>query len=368
MIMKEQDELLLERAFLQSQEIEKKVKRSLAGKSFSLEDLAEQLSFYLPDLKKEEIIRDLKLLSRGLATGHRAFEDLYERSPEDMNEEIKKKLEQRLATLSEHQKRQSLMLLCQSLYQGSGIRIGDNLAVYLANMPTEELMKEACFLLHEKGKEMAGDYVSLLMGELEKREHTQNVGAPLNQQRFSEEEENLLEAAAIYAGFQKVGLKLITPEQMGKEMGVQKSFLKRFSETLHDVIIPIMLKVLAIGAVAISIYCLAEVLLYSEAIAFITAYISEHHMWRIAIPAVLSVVATIGSWFSENIFCAPVIHRCKSMAEEAKNTLSYHLQEREREADRFMETVSSEYLIEEEESVTDCEDEEDIEWTPQIDV
>ncbi|MFR3754668.1 MAG: hypothetical protein ACLTW9_24720 [Enterocloster sp.] len=45
-----------------------------------------------------------------------------------------------------------------------------------------------------------------------------------------------------------------------------------------------MLRVLAIAAVAVAVYCLIEFLVYSEALAFATTYISQNHLWKIALP------------------------------------------------------------------------------------
>lgn len=336
----------------------------LSGRPFSEDALADVLCQHIQGQSREQLLANIRLLDKGIETGQEAFERLYNLPQESLDDEIEKQLDQYLKSFDEAEKRQYLLLLCQVLYQDSGFKINSNLSIYMANMPTEAMKNEVCLLLKEKGKEIVGDTTSLLSGAADRLRKSEGT---LGQSEFKEGEKELIMASAVYASMQKSELKIIGAEQVGRQIGIQKSFLQRFGETLHDKVIPVMLRVLAIAAVAVAVYCLIEFLVYSEALAFATTYISQNHLWKIALPAAFSVAAVGCSWFSENLLSDPIIYRIQSEADDARSRLQRHFDQTEIQADRFAESFIPEYIEVEEDSYSDyIVDDSGIEEIPDI--
>lgn len=338
--------------------------KNLSGRPFSVDALADALCQHIPGQSREQLLITIQLLNKGIETGQNEFEHLYNLSQESLDGEIEHQLDQYLKPFTEAEQRQYLLLLCQVLYQDSGFKIDGNLSIYMANMPTDAMKNEVCFLIKEKGKEIVGDTSSLFSDAADKLKQSEGT---FGHSEFKEAEKDLIMASAVYASMQKSELKVIGAEQVGRQIGIQKSFLQRFGETLHDKVIPVLIRILAIAAVAVSVYCLIELLIYSEALAFVTTYISQNHLWKIALPTALSVAAVGCSWFSENLLSDPIIYRCQSDANDARSQLQRHFEQTERRANQFAEGFIPNDIEVEEDSCSDYTvDDNGNEETPDI--
>lgn len=363
--MDKQKAFLLNEAIDNINKVVDDIYRKLSGRPFSVDALADALCQHIPGQSREQLLTAIQLLNKGIETGQNEFEHLYSLSQESLDGEIEQQLDQYLKPFTEAEQRQYLLLLCQVLYQDSGFKIDGNLSIYLANMPTDAMKSEVCLLLREKGKEIVGDTSSLLSGAVDKFKQSD---AGLGQNELKEAERDLVMASAVYASMQKSELKVIGAEQVGRQIGIQKSFLQRLGGTLHDKVIPVLLRILAVAAVAVAVFCLVELLIYSEALAFITTYITQNHLWKIALPAAFSVVAVGCNWFSEKILFPPIISDLsQSEANDARSQLQKHFAQTKAQADRMVESFMPEYMEVEEDSLDDYTvDDSGNEETPEI--
>ena len=362
--MDKQQTFLLNEAADSIQSITDDLYGKLSGQPFSMEYLADALGQHLPNFSRKQVSSTIQLLNAGIQAGKEEFERLYRLPTAALDGEIARQLDQYLEPLPEARQRQFLLLLFQVLYQDTGLKIGSNLSIYMANMPLDMMKRDVCALLEEKGKEIVGDISTLLPETAEKlKQHGENPKV----NEFTDEQRDLITAAAVYAAMQKTELKVVGPEQIGKQISIQKTFLQRLGEAMRDKVLPVALRVLAIAAVAVALYGLIEFLLYSEALAFVTSYISANHMWKIALPAAFTVAAAGCSWLHTNLLTDPIIYRGQSDAVDARSELQRHYDQATLQADQFVENLNSEYMLVEDDSSEDYTmDDGDIEETPDI--
>lgn len=340
--MDKQKEYLLNNATDRINSILEELYAGMSDYPFSMDVLADALGQQLPWLSREQLLANLQMLKKGIESGYDEFERLYNLPREALDGEIERQLLGYLEPMADSEQRQFLLLLCQVLYQDTGFKIDSNLSIYMANMPTGDIKQEVCLLLEEKGKEIVGDTSAFLSESQEKFLHSKGA---LRRNYFTEEENDLITAAAVFASMQKSGLKVVHAEQIGKQIGIQKSFLQRFGEIMRDKVLPATVQLLAIAAVAVAVYSIVEVLVYTEALAFVTTFISENHMWKIALPAALSVLAAGCNWLSRTFQSAPVTCRIQSEAVEAKSRLQRHFDQTRIQADRFADRLIPEYTV-----------------------
>lgn len=317
--------------------------RKLSAGSFSMEALADASLPYFTDMTRERLVSDIRKICEGMKAGSGEFDRLSNLPQESLSQEIPGQLDQCMEGLPESQQRQYLLLLYQILYLDSGHGINGNISIYLANMPTDEMKKGICFLLEKKGQEIAGNIPSLLSEAKEKFRDSSQISAM--QKGFPDEEKDIILAAAVYASMQKGGVTVYTTEQIGEQIGFEKSFMERFGEAMHDVVIPVALRLLAIAAIAIAGYFLIKWMIANEIFTFAYAYIEKNHLWKVVVPAIAAALAYAGSWFAENMLSNPIIYRTQGQVEDAKTEKERYFDETASKADTFVNRIRNETAV-----------------------
>lgn len=342
--MDKQQAMLMNRATDNINLILEDLYRKLSKGSFSLEALADAGLPYFTDMTHEQLVSDIRKICEGIKAGSEEFNRLSSLPQKSLNQEISGQLEKCLEGLPESQQRQYLLLLYQILYLDSGHDINGNISIYLANMSTDEMKKGICFLLEKKGQEIAGNIPSLFSEAKDKFKDSGRISAMQN--GFSDEEKDIILATAVYASMQKAGGVIIhTTEQIGEQIGFEKSFMERFGEAMHDAVIPVALRLLAIAAIAAASYFLLKWMIANEIFALAYAYIQKNHLWKMAIPAAATAVAYAGSWFVENMLSDPVIYRAQGQVEDAKTETQRYFDETASRADTFVGRIRNETAV-----------------------
>lgn len=342
--MDKQQAMLIKQATDNIDLILKDLYRKLSEESFSLEALADVSLPYFTDMTQEQLVSDIRKIYEGMKAGSGEFDRLSNLPQESLSQEIPGRLEQCLEGLPESQQRQYLLLLYQILYLDSGHGVNGNISIYLANMPTDEMKKGICFLLEKRGQEIAGNIPSLFSEIKDKLKDSNQISAM--QKGFSDEEKDMILAAAVYASMQKAGgVTIHTTEQIGEQIGFEKSFMERFGEAMHDVVIPVALRLLAIAAIAVAAYFLLKWMIANELFSFAYAYIEKNHLWKIVVPAVTTAVAYAGSWFVENMLSDPIIYRTQGQVEDAKTETERYFDETASRANTFVGSIRNETVV-----------------------
>ncbi len=342
--MDKQQTMLINQATDNIDLILKDLYRKLSEGPFSLEALADAGLPYFTDMTWEQLVSDIRKIYEGIKAGSGEFDRLNNLPQESLNQEIPRQLEQCLEGLPESQQRQYLLLLYQMLYLDSGHGVNGNISIYLANMPTDEMKKGICFLFEKKGQEIAGNIPSLLSEAKDKFKASNQIS--IMQKGFSDEEKDIILATAVYASMQKAGgVTVHTAEQIGEQIGFEKSFMKRFGEAMHDVVIPVALRLLTIAAIAAAAYFLLKWMIANELFTFAYAYIEKNHLWKIAVPAVATAVTYAGSWFVENMLSDPIIYRAQGQVEDTKTEVERYFDETALRADAFADRIRNDTAV-----------------------
>lgn len=305
--------------------------KELEDQPFSKEFLAEKLGKYLPEQSEEEIRTVLGQLEAGIRSGEEKFEELYQTPEAELDGKAETEFEKLLAPYPEDRQKQLLLMMMQALCLESDMKIDEKTALYISSLPISELRRTVEQLLKDKGMELAGNEALALMEAQELPERKQ-----LSDSRYTEQERSLIMAAVIYVSIQKAGVKNLRADQLGEQVGIQKSFAERLGEALRYETMPMLIRVLIIGAIAVAVYELAQIAIVEELLTFAYSYMTEnHHLWKIAIPAVVAAAGMGLKWLDEKLSNRfPFLFRCKSAAQDARTDFERNFDEIRERANR----------------------------------
>lgn len=295
-----------------------KICKAASGKPLSAELLAETLAGDIPDLTEAQLAEQMEQLQAGVRAGRRQFEEISKLSPDELMEEISEKLNQLLEGMSEEQKHQLLILLYQTLCEETGIQVESDMAVYISNLPTEQLMDEVVSLMEKEGDFFIGDLTQVLDDELGLQEGAAALLA--EDSEHTEEEKNWILAASVYAEAEKSGEEIMDVRQLGEQVGYECSFLEKFGDVMRTKLLPGGIALVAAAGVGIASVLLIKCVLAAPFAAYFFSFFSAQS-WRMLQMVTVGAIIQAMGYTGDAVYMKMLQQKGMGIAEDARLAL-----------------------------------------------